>query len=260
MLQKNQIISAFQFCQWGTLSVADTFFNFTVIISYRLGSSPLPTLTLSVSGESQEELKYKRIVSFTWKYCKLRTLPGSRLGACMLLGGDTAGTAESYWPEGFPTPHDVMLSNKIWETKKEAGGCSEWCRLFSQVTATHNCACLAWRWLSTWLPMGNSERNPCLALLIVWGPWETVNEILVLLCLLCEAFVLLIKLFLSQPICFLTSTLLIHSPVSLEVEEGWVSGCVVLSCPPGLNHDSVQLDNRNNFQHQVATSWRCKNI
>lgn len=61
----------------------------------------------------------------------------------------------------------------------------------SRVTLMRDGALLSWRYLQTCLPMGGAERVPCFALLV------------------CAAFALPTKLSLSQPMSFLTSTLLI---------------------------------------------------
>lgn len=60
-------------------------------------------------------------------------------------------------------------------------------------------------------------------------PWETMNNLLVLLCLCGRLF-----LSLSYPTIFLSSTLLIPSPVSLVGD--WVNDCLVLGFWLGLNH------------------------
>ena len=85
--------------------------------------------------------------------------------------------------------------------EEERGGCSEWCRLPSQVTVTRGGALLSWRWLNTCLLMGSCELIPCFALLA------------------CVAFALPIKLSLSQPTSFCTFTLLILSPIPLGESE-----------------------------------------
>ena len=79
-------------------------------------------------------------------------------------------------------------------------------------------ALLSWRWLNTCLPMRSSEWIPYFALLA------------------CVAFALPIKRSLSQCMSFLTFTLPVLSSIPTRGE--WASGCVVLSCLLGLNHNT----------------------
>ena len=133
----------------------------------------------------------------------------TRLGVHKKLGGDTARTADPNWPKGYSMPYGVMLSNINLGEEEGRGGCLEsWC-LSSQVTITHDGALLSWRWLNTCLPTGSSEWIPCFALLVR------------------TAFALPIKLSLSQPMSFLTFTLLILSPIPLGEREGVAVWCLV---------------------------------
>ena len=84
-----------------------------------------------------------------------------------------------------------------------------------QVTVTRDGALLSWRWLNTCLPMVSSKLIPSFALLAGM------------------ALALVIKQSLSQPMSFLTFTLLI---LPHPTREERVSGCVVFSCQLGLNH------------------------
>jgi len=68
--------------------------------------------------------------------------------------------------------------------------------------------------------MGSSELIPWFALLA------------------CMAFALPVKLSLSQPMSFLTFTLPVLSLIPPRAEQA--SGCVGLSCRPGLNHHSQE--------------------
>jgi len=81
------------------------------------------------------------------------------------------------------------------------GGHSELWHLSSQVTVSCDGTLLSWRWLNTYLPMGSRERIPCFALLM------------------CMAFVLPIKLSLSQPTSFPTFTLPFLPPIPPEGSE-----------------------------------------
>ena len=93
----------------------------------------------------------------------------------------------------------------------------KWQHLSSQVTIMCDGALLSWRWLNSCLPMGSGEWIPYFALLAHAG------------------FTLPVTLSLSQPTSFLTFTLLILSPVPPWGERA--SGCLVLSCSLGLNHN-----------------------
>ena len=48
-------------------------------------------------------------------------LQWSRQAVDKRLGGDTAGTADSSWPGGYPMPYDIMLSNRNWTKGGEKG-------------------------------------------------------------------------------------------------------------------------------------------
>jgi len=63
-------------------------------------------------------------------------LPASRLGVHKQLGGDTAGTADPNWPKGYPTPYNIVFSNK---TGGVEAGSSYHCM------GTH-CALVSWSW------------------------------------------------------------------------------------------------------------------
>ena len=80
-------------------------------------------------------------------------------------------------------------------------------------------ALLSWRWLNCCLPMRSGEWIPSFSLLM----WV--------------AFVLPIKVSLSQPRSFLTFTLLSLPLILLQRER--VCGCVGLGCWLGLNQDSI---------------------
>ena len=111
------------------------------------------------------------------------------------------------------TSHSVCKSGR----GRQKGGRLERWRLSSQVTIRRDGALLSWGWLNTCLPMGSREWFACFALVA------------------CVAFALPVKLSLSQPVNFLTLTLPILSPIPLWGK--WASGCVVLSCWLGLNHN-----------------------
>ena len=112
------------------------------------------------------------------------------------LGGDTARTAGPSWPQGCPTPYDVVLSNKSWGKEEKGGGIQLWC-LPSQVTIAHDQALLSWKRLNTCLPMGGSEWIPSFALLTH------------------AAFALPVKLSLFLPTSFCIFTLPILSSIPL---------------------------------------------
>jgi len=140
-------------------------------------------------------------------FCSSPALSVSGLGVPKELGGDTAGMADPTWPKGYSMTHNVMLSNKKLGIEGGSRGTrSEWRRLSSQVTATHNGALLSWGWLNTCLLTGSGEGIPCFALLAH------------------TAFALPIKPSLSQPTSFLTFTLWVPSPI-----------------PPGVRGISEQL-------------------
>ena len=72
---------------------------------------------------------------------------------------------------------------KLGEEEGRGGHLALW-RLASQVTVTRGGARLPWGWPNTCLPVGSGEWIPCFALLV------------------CAAFALPVKLFLSQPLSF----------------------------------------------------------
>lgn len=118
--------------------------------------------------------------------------------------------------KGYPTLCGVMLSNKSWGNRKEEEDSQRWC-LSSQVTATTMGAWFSWRGLNT-----------CLS--ISGGEWISYFVLLV-----CVSFALLIKLSLSQPTRFSSSSLP-HSTAGK-----WMSDCMGLNCQLGLNHNMVHL-------------------
>ena len=143
---------------------------------------------------------------------------------------EEAGGAQEVW-RGHSRDSWPQLTKGIFHTiwhhaqhiklgeEEGRGGRSEWWRLSSQVTVTHDGALLSWRWLNACLPMGSGEWIPRFALLVH------------------AAFALPVKLSFSQPMSSLTFTLPILSPSRCGGE--WASGCVVvLSCQLGLNHNS----------------------
>jgi len=136
----------------------------------------------------------------------LLTPPVGGLGVHKKLGGDTSGTADPNWPKGYPTPYDVILSNNQLGKEEGRRDHSEWWHLSSQVTVMLDGALLSCRWLNTCLPVGSSEWIPYFALLA------------------CAVFSLPIKLLLSQPVCFLTFTILILSPSHCGRMNKWLSG------------------------------------
>ena len=89
-------------------------------------------------------------------------------------------------------------------------GHSELWHLPSQVTITRDGALLSWRWLNTCLPMGNSGWIPCFVLIVY------------------VAFALPIKLPLSEPMSFLTFTLLILSLIPPGGSE-WAAVCFLVA-------------------------------
>jgi len=126
----------------------------------------------------------------------------SRLGLHKKLTGDTAGTDDPSWPKGYSMAYDVMLTLKREGKKKEPLWVVEPC-----------------------FP-GDGWTPACRG--------EAVNEFLIFLCL-CEwlLFYLLICLFLSHGFShFYPSDSLPH-----PTRKEWVSGCLMLSCWLGLNHN-----------------------
>ena len=140
----------------------------------------------------------------------------SRLRVHKKLGGDTAGTTDPNWPKRYPAPYDIVLSSKSWGKKEQGEMFGVTVFVFPR---NHYRALLSWRWLNTCLPMRSGEWIPYLALLVH------------------AAFALPIKQSLYQHTSFLTFALLIVPPIP-PWGGYWVSSCVGLSCPPGLNHNT----------------------
>lgn len=86
----------------------------------------------------------------------------------------------------------------------------EWQCLSSQATVTCDGAWHSWRWLNTYLPMVSDKCVPCFVFFI------------------CMAFILSIKLPLTQPTSFFTFMLLILSPIPPGVIEH-VVWCLVIN-------------------------------
>lgn len=93
-----------------------------------------------------------------------------------------------------------------------------------QVTVTCDEAQLSWGRLNTYLPVGNGEWKPCFAFLGY------------------TAFAFLIKLSLSQPMSFLTFSLLILSPILLEC----MSGSLLVAKPLTLHHWTINSKLKKN--------------
>ena len=138
---------------------------------------------------------------------------GSRLGMHKKLGRNTAGTADPDWPKGYSTPYDITLCNKNWGKEGGRWGCLQLWSLSSQVTVKYGGALLSWTWLNTCLLLGNRNWFPYFALLVH------------------TAFILPVKMSLSQSMSFLMSTLLILFRIPLRGE--WANGCVGLTTTTG---------------------------
>lgn len=94
-------------------------------------------------------------------------------------------------------PYSVISCSayKTGKRRRRKKGSSEFWSLYSQVTTACDEMLLSWGWLNTCLCMVSGELIPCFSMLV------------------CAAFALLIKLFLSQPMSSLIFALLIHSPI-----------------------------------------------
>lgn len=86
------------------------------------------------------------------------------LGMCKELREDRTGDSQLTWPEGYPTPCAVMLSNKT-RGRQRKRECVEWWFLSSQETIINGGALLCRGWLNTCLPGGSGERIPYFTLL-----------------------------------------------------------------------------------------------
>lgn len=104
------------------------------------------------------------------------------------------------------------------------------------LTKGHHAQCISWGW------PGAAAQG----LAGHWGaiascPLYILISIIVTVILMIIFFLICpIKLFLSQPVSFLTFSFLILSPIPLLVGS-WGSGCVVFSCQLGLNQSSYFL-------------------
>lgn len=128
-------------------------------------------------------------------------------GARVVRREGTFGTADPNWPKGYPTSHDIILS--ILRGGEKGGEQFEWRCLSSQVTITQDEAQRPWGWLNTCLSLANGEVIPWFALLA------------------CAASALPIELSLSQPMSFLTFTLLIPPVVLQKGTERAAVWCLV---------------------------------
>lgn len=135
-------------------------------------------------------------------------LPAGRLGTHNKLGRDTARTVDPKWPKRYSELYGVMFNVRAGRSRSRAQ--SEWWHLSDPVPVTWDTALLSWGWL-----------NSC-------QPTEVLKGSLVLLCL-CALLLLYpsnclnLKVSLPQPMNFLTSILLLLSPIPLVGSE-WLPG------------------------------------
>lgn len=142
-------------------------------------------------------------------------LPVSRLEEAKRFQGDMAGTADHYWPTGYPVPYDALLRNKTWGKRVRKWKCLELGCLSSQVTIACAEDLLPSRRLYICWPVGSSEFTEYFKL-----------ELIRYFALLAYAtFVLPVKLLQSQSTSLLTSFLLSPHPREREASE-WMGACL----------------------------------
>lgn len=117
------------------------------------------------------------------------------------------GHSQNSWPQVTKGIPQTMWCRSLRGKDKEGGDIQLW-DLSSQISVTHEEALLSWGQLNICLVMERSE-------------WTTYFALLA-----CRAFVLPIKLFLSQSTSFLAFAL----PILTPSHWGRVSSCVGLSC------------------------------
>lgn len=112
----------------------------------------------------------------------------------------------------------TMLRNKSWGKEGVGGGSSEWWILFSQETSTCDESGFS----------GSGWTSAC--------QWEAESEFFFLFCLHAQLLLYIVKSLSTHK--FSHFCLFDSFPHSTCRE--WVSGCVVLSCLLGLNHNNPQ--------------------